>query len=516
MNLNVQTESNERFTGWKRLGAGAHAVVYKAYDQELSCEVAVKLLNEEARVHGNLVDGLRNEVNISRSLTHPNICRIHDIYEGPKGVGIVMNVLNGCDLSQWMKANKGDTLRTASERLDLIRIVTNTLEFAHKKIVHRDLKPSNIFLVDGDIGQPVIMDFGISVLGEDTDQGVCGTPKYMPPEQYEATDKVDMRSDIFSLGMMAYEFFTDTVPENSLRYILKTKKPPRVALEDMTPPSKYCPVIPPALDRLILQMIAYDMGDRPQSADDVSETLKHIELLSSDIEVGSGARIEAVAVPGGINYIGSPPTSPNSNEKPARRVEVSPYRLGETLVTNAQYSEFIRATGLPPAPLLSDPVFGRADHPVVCLTAEEAEEFCKWAGGRLPREAEWECAALAGTKFGVYPWGNEIPQTGHANIGGVWKTTSSVIAYPAGKNKLGLWDMCGNTWEWCADNFDPDMYKSLMNGALNPISKSNGQKRSLRGGSFQSLVGTGRCAFRGHAQKDERRADIGFRILYEC
>ena len=508
-------DAEDRFIDWRRLGSGAHAVVYQAYDQELLCDVAVKLLNDEARIDPNLVAGMRREVLISRQLRHPNICPIHDIYEGPRGVGIVMDVLSGCDLRDWLKENKGHTLRSAVQRLDLIKTITETLAVAHREIVHRDLKPSNIFLIDGDISRPVIMDFGISIMGESADLGICGTPKYMAPEQYEAPEKIDLRSDLFSLGIMAYEILTDHIPPNSLRSILKTRQVPRMKLEDIQPPSKYCPVIPPELDRLIVQMTAYSMADRPTSAVEVLSVLQGLEMKSPEIRPGRGGQLDHVKIPGGVGYLGSPPSGPNSNEKPAKRVELSSFKISATPITNKQYREFVTAVGVPPSHLSDDPVFGRDDHPVVGITKSEATEYSIWAGGRLPTEAEWERAARGARKFSEYPWGDEPPKPMQSNIDGVWKTTSPIMAHPLGKNDFGLWDMCGNVWEWCADAYDPEFYRTLENDVLNPLNDGQTRFQVIRGGSFESFAVMGRCAFRGSAEMAIRRSDIGFRIVYD-
>lgn len=508
-------DAEDRFIDWRRLGSGAHAVVYQAYDQELRCDVAIKLLNEEARIDPNLVAGMRQEVLISRQLRHPNICPIHDIYEGPRGVGIVMDVLSGCDLRDWLKKNKGHTLKSAGQRLDLIKTITETLAVAHQGIVHRDLKPSNIFLIGGDISHPVIVDFGISVMGEQADLGICGTPKYMAPEQYETPDKIDLRSDLFSLGIMAYEILTDRIPPNSLRFILKTRQVPRMKLEDIQPPSKYCPVIPPSLDRLIIQMMAYSLADRPSSAAEVLSVLRGLEMKSSEIQKGREDKLNPIKIPGGVGYLGSPPSGPNSNEKPAKRVKLSPFEISATPITNMQYKEYVTAVGVPPSPLSNDPVFGQDDHPVVGITKTEADEYSVWAGGRLPTEAEWERAARGARKFAEYPWGDAPPKPTQSNIDGVWKATSPVMAHPLGKNDFGLWDMCGNVWEWCADAYDPEFYRTLKNDVLNPLNSNQSMFQVIRGGSFESFAGMGRCAFRGNAEMTERRSDIGFRIVYE-
>jgi formylglycine-generating enzyme required for sulfatase activity len=189
--------------------------------------------------------------------------------------------------------------------------------------------------------------------------------------------------------------------------------------------------------------------------------------------------------------------------------------ISATPISNKQYREFVAAVGFPPSPLADDLVFGGEDQPVVGITKSEAVEYSTWAGGRLPTEAEWECAARGARKFAEYPWGDEPPVPTQSNIDGVWKATSHVMAHPMGKNDFGLWDMCGNVWEWCSDTFDPEFYGTLESDILNPISDCENRPQVIRGGSFQSFAEMGRCAFRGSADAAERRSDIGFRIVYD-
>jgi len=507
----------ERYVSWRRVGSGAHGVVYRVFDNELQCEVAIKLLNEQASLNRTLVEGLGREVLISRQLRHPNICPIHDLYDGSRGIGIVMDFIEGSELGNWLKGNKGHTLETAPQRLSLLISLTEALVIAHTRIVHRDLKPSNIFLVGGSVLNPVIMDFGISIIGHSGDDEICGTPKYMAPEQFLAAETVDPRSDLFALGIMAYEIFTDRVPPNSLRNVLKTRQPPCLSLEDIPPPSTYCPVIPPILDRLILQLTSYSQGDRPASAAEVLKVLRSVALGSPDVHPGAGAMLkrERVPIPAAADHLGSPPASRNANEKPQRRVHLSSYLIDVFPVTNRDYKTFVQHTGRPPAPLSDDPAFGLDDHPVVGITFDEAAIFAKWAGGKLPSEARWEHAARGGIKFAEYPWGNQPPTPTQANINGIWKATSPVNTHPLGCNPFGLWDMCGNTWEWCADFFDPSFYQHLRNDCADPVNDKHSAERSIRGGSFQTFTSMGRCAFRGHADPLDRRSDIGFRLVYD-
>lgn len=520
---------NLRYSNWRPLGEGGTAQVFRAFDTELGYDVAIKILKKDvirnAQARAMMIQGLRNEVRISRMLRHEYICAIHDLFDGPQGVGIVMDIIEGCELRDWMKEHKGELTKTAPQRLSFLRKITEALVVAHKRIVHRDLKPQNIFLKQNDILQPVIMDFGFSVVGETvgTNDPQAFTPKYMAPEQFSAPDRVDRRADLFALGIMSYELFTNRVPPNSLQDVTRTRTPPRIPLEMIKPPSAYCPVVPPALDRLILQLTAYEPDRRIQTAGEVLETLREIELCQSpDSVLGAERKNAAIAIPGGEYYLGSRAAhSSYRNELPGKPIKLSPFKIDAAPVTNQDYANYALKAGLPMGPLMEHVVLGRPDHPVVGLTYAEAMAFAQAAGGSLPTEAQWECAARGGTKFLEYPWGSEPPSATRANLDGVSEVTSPVYAFPGGRNAYGLWDMCGNVWEWCVDYYDPDFYRSLPKNAKDPVNgkppggtSSEAAERSLRGGSFQSFKTQGRCAFRASAPPGERRNDVGFRVCY--
>lgn len=511
----------ERYSDWKEIGKGAFGTVQKAYDGVLKRHVAIKLLKKELLNHDQypqLLEALHQEVIISRDLRHPNICPIHDIYEGSHGVGTVMDLIDGIELSDWMEKNQGRLLDTAEQRLEILLKLSEALAFAHTHIVHRDLKPDNIFLIQGDPSKPVIMDFGASVVGRDSSDGkIAGTPKYMSPEQWEAPAQVDGRSDLFALGILAYELFTGELPPNSLRKILKTKKPPRVNLDDIPPPSSFCSAVPTSLDRLILQLIAYRQEDRPPTASDVAKSFSEICLKSTEIIPDDGEerfKPKTVSLPGGSFFLGADRKSGQPNELPAKQVVVSPFRIMVYPVTVSEYRRFVQTTGYALPPLLDDPIFGQGDHPVVGVSFKDAMAFAQWVGGSLPTEAQWEYAAKGGEKFPLYPWGDDSPTSTKANIDTVSQATSPVDSCPGGRNPFGLFDLCGNVWEWCLDPWVPDFYRHLKKGDQDPQAKGCETERSLRGGGYDSFAVQGRCASRFHAQEGDRSRSIGFRLVF--
>ncbi|WP_434620413.1 bifunctional serine/threonine-protein kinase/formylglycine-generating enzyme family protein [Azospirillum sp. B2RO_4] len=513
-----------RYENWRRLGRGGTATVYRVFDAELNYDVAIKVLNPDVLADSSLRDtmlrSIRSEVLISRLLRHENICPIHDIYDGPRGFGVVMDIVDGVELRQWMDANRNGLRDTATDRLELLKHLTGALAVAHTRIVHRDLKPQNIFLRGGDIGRPVIMDFGFSVLGAKVagDFLEAYTPKYMAPEQFEAPETVDRRADLWALGIIAYELFTGRVPPNSLQNLLSTGQVPRIAIEHIDPPSRYNAAVPPALDRLILQLMAYRPERRIQAAEELLDALRVVELLSEPGDGGrerTGRRDHAVLICGGEHHLGTRAgVGVLPNELPGRRIRLSPFLIDPRPVTVADFAEFVTATGHPAPPLLDKRLASAASHPVVAVTHADAQAYARWVGGFLPTEAQWECAARGGVPFADYPWGSEPPGPTRANIGRASTMTSPVGSYAEGRNPYGLDDLCGNVWEWCQDVYDDAFYRTLTKDAPDPVNSRGSGPRVLRGGSFESVPVQGRCAFRSSAPPGERRGDVGFRVAY--
>lgn len=528
----VLVSASARYRDWRLLGKGGTATVYEARDDALGRDVAIKVLHASKLANPAmrrvLLETLKAEVNISRSLRHPNICAVHDLYEGEEGVGVVMDIVRGSELRDWMDANANALLATAPQRLDLLRRLTEALKVAHEEIVHRDLKPQNIFLRNNDVRQPVIMDFGFALLGgkASADSTVAMTFRYAAPEQYLAPATVDRRADLWALGMMAYELFAGEVPPNSLKDVKRREDVPRIPIDRIDAPSRRNAAVPPALDRIILQLMEYDADRRFQTAGEVLAALDKVRLVQ-DGWVGRGAgagaadrRSRAIRVEGGDYNVGSNARSKTpKNEGNGRRVRVTPFLIDPYPVTHADYEAFAKATGhaLPPLPHRNTGDF--ASHPVVGITHAEATAYARWVGGFLPTEVQWECAARGGVPLVEYPWGSEPPGPAVANIEGAARDTTPVGSFPLGMNPLGIGDLCGNVWEWCRDVYDPNFLRLVPKDSVDPVNEgpaANGPDapRVLRGGSFESLSVQGRCAFRHWAAPDERSREFGFRVAY--
>ncbi len=206
-----------------------------------------------------------------------------------------------------------------------------------------------------------------------------------------------------------------------------------------------------------------------------------------------------VFIKGGTFLMGS---EESDDEKPVHTVIVNDFYLDEHEVTVAAYQSFISATRHAPPPQWAEQLRNR-EHPVVYVSWNDAKAYAKWAGKRLPYEAEWEYAArggntgLNGTPHYKYPWGDELSHE-RANYDGTegrdrWERTSPVKSFPA--TGFGLYDMAGNVWEWCEDWYDANYYTGRPSPDRNPKGPSTGQYRVLRGGSWLNSPRSLRCAF---------------------
>ncbi|MBN1479306.1 formylglycine-generating enzyme family protein [candidate division KSB1 bacterium] len=219
-----------------------------------------------------------------------------------------------------------------------------------------------------------------------------------------------------------------------------------------------------------------------------------------------------VKIPGGWFIMGSEEGS--SDEKPADSVYVDAFYMDSTEVTVAQYRTFCRATN---REMPEQPEWNKENHPVVYVSWHDADAYARWAGKRLPTEAEWEFAARGGLSGKSYPWGDDMSHD-DANYDGTggrdqWERTSPVASFAP--NGYGLYDMAGNVWEWCADWYDENYYKNRPKRARNPRGPEKGQYRVLRGGSWLVSEDFLRVANRDRYIPQYWYNDLGFRCAQD-
>ncbi len=214
---------------------------------------------------------------------------------------------------------------------------------------------------------------------------------------------------------------------------------------------------------------------------------------------------EMVLVPAGEFWMGS---DDFPQEKPRHRVYLDAYSIDKYEVTNSLYKRFMEATGRKAPDYWNDSTWNGPTQPVVGVSWHDAEAYCRWAGKRLPTEAEWEKAAR-GTDGRRYPWGDQWDSSransGESKIG----KTVPVGSYPGGVSPYGAHDLAGNVWEWVADWYDADYYK--QSPVRNPTGPASGRDKVLRGGSWFKIPVMLRSAYRDHLWPDYWSKEFGFR-----
>ncbi|MCE5272683.1 protein kinase [bacterium] len=261
-----------RYADLERIGDGAMATVYKARDSVLDQTVALKVLHPSLASNPDYLTRFHREIALARTITHPNVYRIFDLGQADQTQFISMEYIEGRELKKEIQAGTID-LETG---LSIVRQIAAALAEAHTLgVVHRDLKPQNIML-EKRTGRCVVMDFGIAT-GENlsalTVSGTfLGTPEYISPEQAQGL-KLDLRTDIYSLGVIMYEIFTGRLP-------FGPGKPLSVALahvkETPEPPRRVAPQIGAALEGVILKAMHREPSGRYQSAAELSAALDRL------------------------------------------------------------------------------------------------------------------------------------------------------------------------------------------------------------------------------------------------
>lgn len=289
----------ERYEVLGKLGAGAFGEVYRARDTVLGREVAIKRIRLDAFAEPSQLDEVNKrflrEAQVASQLRHPNVVITHDIVSAPTMSFIVMELVTGQTLAKLLQAKARLSL---SETIDLLSQVAAALDYAHQNhVVHRDVKPANIMIEPS--GQVKVMDFGIAKL--DSGQNltatgnIVGTPNYMSPEQARG-EKVDGRSDLFSLGCILYEclsgekaFKGDSITAVLLKVLSEEPKPVDFAGIGL----------PVALGPVLKRALAKSASGRFAAGAELIDAVRTLDVLKGGAPATFGAipRVPSAAEP---------------------------------------------------------------------------------------------------------------------------------------------------------------------------------------------------------------------------
>ncbi len=274
LDLSVGSVIGDRYRLEKQIGQGGTASVFRVHDLELEETVALKVFTVVID-DPDLIRRFKQELSVARQLSHPNIVRLHDIGMHRGFRFLTMELLSGTDLAGTLAKGQPSLVKA----MDYLTQACNGLHLAHERgIVHRDVKPENFFVTNKDILK--VMDFGIaksSQAQKRTQAGfIAGTPPYMSPEQISGFADVTHLADLYSLGIVAYEMFTGTLPfmhEEMMPLLMMhlTQTP--------APPSERNPKIPPALNDLVLRLLEKDPTARIQGCRELAAELARIRPL---------------------------------------------------------------------------------------------------------------------------------------------------------------------------------------------------------------------------------------------
>jgi serine/threonine protein kinase/formylglycine-generating enzyme required for sulfatase activity len=269
------------------LGKGGMGMVFRAEDPALRRIVALKIMLPEFAKRATAKDRFLREAQLAATLEHDHVVAIHHVGEDRGFPFIAMSFLKGMSLDDWLKHRRPLTM---PQILRIGRETAQGLAAAHERgMIHRDIKPANLWLDGSARGRIKILDFGLARAEKEdialTRSGqIVGTPQYMSPEQ-AAGDKLDARSDLFSLGIVLYRLCTGTQPfrgENVMAVLttLAVHEPPAaIALN---------PEMPPALSELIEKLLRKKPGDRIGTANEVVDAIAKIERDRNQQRFGSG------------------------------------------------------------------------------------------------------------------------------------------------------------------------------------------------------------------------------------
>ena len=277
---------------------------------------------------------------------------------------------------------------------------------------------------------------------------------------------------------------------------------------------------------MLLMLLAFSVYAEDEKAV-VVESAKELKGITAKKVIWKKDGAEMAYIPAGSFEMGDAMNEPDEwmeGSRPVHTVKLDAFYIDIHEVTVGRYKQFLAETGYRQPPWHDVNWFSPTDdHPMIFVDVNDAVAYCKWAGKRLPTEAEWEYAARGELVGKRYPWGDEKTDGSQCNfadknasadwanaeVDDGYATCSAVGSYPA--NGYGLYDMAGNVYEWCADWWDPDYYS--QSPAKNPAGPDTGTSRLLRGGAWRNGARALRVANRLYDFPNKRDVNRGFRCV---
>jgi eukaryotic-like serine/threonine-protein kinase len=312
MTLDCGILINQRYRVLDILGQGGMGSIYRAMDENLGVQVALK---ENLFTTEEFARQFRREAVILASLRHPNLPRVTDHFEIPgQGQYLVMDFIEGEDLRE--RLDRQGTL-SDSEAVVLGTSICDALSYLHTRqpqVVHRDIKPGNVKITPA--GTIILVDFGLAKMIEGSQATTTGaramTPGYSPPEQY-GTARTDHRSDIYSLGATLYVALTGVMPEEALARAMNQS--------ELTPVRKHNPRVARKLANVVEKAMELHPEDRYQTAEELKKALINTRLVTDKSNTQTltppppdshiSQSLEAIAVGRGLPNSGAQGASPN-------------------------------------------------------------------------------------------------------------------------------------------------------------------------------------------------------------
>lgn len=491
-------------------------------------------------------DKFRREATKLAMLSHPNIVRVLEVFEANNTIYYSMEYLPGGTLNEYVNKKGG---LPEKEALGYIRQVGSALMYLHtNKMLHLDIKPANIMRVEGSNTLKII-DFGLSKRFEEngdpetsTNLG-AGTPGYASLEQVDGNVEHDFSPelDVYAIGATYYKLLTGVTPNSAIDVLNRGVNTMPLVKKDVSQKSIdaiKAAMEPKKVNRLKSVEAFLDMLPRVDDTTVFKEEKKFslwlflvisfaiivavvsgIVYMCHDSDTDAGAiavatadnadiNIDMVRIEGGTFAMGcsvKDDAEADDDEEPVRDIQISSFCIGRYEVTQAQWRM-----------VMDGGKMGKSKNgncPVVGVSWDDIQTFIaklnKMTGRkfRLPTEAEWEYAARGGKK-GVPAARNNTDSIGNS----AWyDENSNGRLHPVGQlkpNSLGIFDMCGNAWEYCSDWYDE--YKSGK--LIDPKGPRKGDFHVIRGGAWNSTRQSCRVTNRQDDSMPSGTSSIGFRL----